>query len=65
MENTAIKAYKQVLNEKTDAGEYTKSIAWKVSQRLADLLGDGIHEGDNLIWDPKTRELISYRGRER
>jgi len=62
MGNTAIEAYKQVLNEKTDAGEYIKPICWKASQNMADLCGEGIQPGDTLVWDPETRKLIRLTG---
>ncbi len=55
---TAIAEYIKVLNQKTDAGEFSDPITWKATKELADLLGDGFHESDTLIWDPKTRELI-------
>ena len=62
---TAIEMYKEVMNRKTDAGEITEPFFLKVNKELADFLGDGIHQDDRLIWDPRTRELISYTGRER
>jgi hypothetical protein len=57
---TAIEAYKKVLNQKTDDGEFSKPVYWTVTKGLADLLGDGIHESDTLLWDPATRELIQW-----
>jgi hypothetical protein len=50
-----IELFKQVLNEDTDKGDYTKTTRWLADKTFSDLLGIGT--GDVLEWNPLKREL--------